>query len=89
MTVVESRPGDFVRTRTDFTKPFVGSSFAEFTFAPEGSGTKITWVTFGENDFIGKAMCLVISMDKMLGGQMDQGLMNIKSLAETKTPARN
>ncbi|MEH2512139.1 hypothetical protein V1291_003493 [Nitrobacteraceae bacterium AZCC 1564] len=84
MTLVESTPDSFVRTRTDFVKPFVGSSYSEFTLRPEGNSTAVSWTMFGQNDFIGKAMCLVISMDKMLGGEMEKGLTSIKGLVEGK-----
>jgi Polyketide cyclase / dehydrase and lipid transport len=84
MTLVESTPDSLVRARTDFVKPFVGSSYNEFALRPEGNGTVVSWVLFGQNDFIGKAMCLVISMDKMLGGEMEKGLANIKGLVEAK-----
>lgn len=84
MTMVESTPDSLVRTRTDFVKPFVGSSYSEFTLRPEGAGTVVSWTMFGENDFIGKAMCLVVSMDKILGGEMEKGLASIKGLVEAK-----
>lgn len=84
MTMVESTPDSLVRARTDFVKPFVGSSYSEFTLRPEGAVTAVSWTMFGENDFIGKAMCLVVSMDKMLGGEMEKGLASIKGLVETK-----
>lgn len=84
MTLVESTPDNLVRARTDFVKPFIGSSYSEFVLRPEGSGTAVSWTMFGQNDFIGKAMCLVISMDKMLGGEMDKGLASIKGQVEAK-----
>jgi hypothetical protein len=91
MTLTDSRPGELVKIRTDFVKPFVGTSYSDFTLKPEGSSTSVSWSMFGENDFIGKAMCLFISMDKVLGGEMDKGLASIKQLVEagTKKPAQN
>ncbi len=91
MTLTESRPGELVKIRTDFVKPFVGTSYSDFTLKPEGGGTAVSWSMFGENDFIGKAMCLFVSMDKVLGGEMDKGLAGIKQLVEagTKKPAQN
>jgi hypothetical protein len=91
MTLLESVPDNLVRARTDFVKPFIGSSYSEFVLRPQDSGTVVSWTIVGENDFIGKAMCLVISMDKMLGGEMEKGLASIKGLVEAniKTPARS
>lgn len=91
MTLIESVPTDLVRVRTDFVKPFVGSSYSEFVLRPQDNGAAVSWTIFGENDFIGKAMCLVISMDKMLGGEMEKGLASIKGLVEVnnKPPTRS
>ena len=33
--------------------------------------------------FITKAICLFMSMDKMVGGQFEMGLASIKSIVET------
>lgn len=91
MTLVESQPGVLVKIRTDFVKPFVGSSYSDFTLKPEGEGTSLTWSMSGQNDFIGKAICLFVSMDKVLGGEMAKGLAGIKRIAEAnaKKPAQN
>jgi hypothetical protein len=37
---------------------------------------------FGTNNFIAKAFCLFMSMDKMVGGQFDKGLASMKSVVE-------
>jgi len=91
MTLIESQPGALVKIRTDFVKPFVGTSYSDFTLKPEGDGTALTWSMSGQNDFIGKAICLFVSMDKVLGGEMEKGLAGIKRIAEagTKKPAQN
>ena len=54
----------------------------EFTFKPEGNQTVVSWSMFGKNNFMGKAMGLIMDCDKMLGGQFEQGLANMKSAAE-------
>ena len=33
----------------------------------------------GKNDFLAKAVCLFMNMDKMVGGQFEQGLAQMKS----------
>jgi hypothetical protein len=91
MTLTESRPAEAVRIRTDFVKPFVGTSYSDFSLKPEGGGTAVSWTISGENDFIAKAICLFVSMDKVLGGEMEKGLASMKQLveADTKKPAQN
>jgi hypothetical protein len=36
----------------------------------------------GKNNFVAKAFCLFISMEKMIGGQFEQGLADLKTIAE-------
>lgn len=82
MTIIESKPGELVRVRLDFLKPMAGTSESQLTFAKEGNGTVVTWTMTGKNDFVGKVVCLFMNMDKMLGGQFDQGLANLKGVVE-------
>lgn len=82
MTITESRPDELVRFKLEFLKPFQGTSTAEFTFKEENGQTIVTWSMFGQNNFIGKAMSLVMNCDKMMGGQFEQGLAQLKSVVE-------
>ena len=84
MTIVESRPNELVRIRLDFEKPFTSTGLAEFTFKPAGDQTSVTWSMTGRKNFITKAMGLIVSMDKMIGGQFEEGLANLKGLAEAR-----
>src|SRR5882672_7787264 len=79
MTITESRPNELVRIKLEFVKPFAATNTAEFTFKPEGERTAVTWSMFGHNNFVGKAVCLVMNMDKTVGGEFDKGLASMKS----------
>jgi uncharacterized protein YndB with AHSA1/START domain len=83
MTITESRPSDLIRIKLEFLKPFAGTSIAEFTFKPEGTQTMVTWSMAGKNNFMAKAFGLFMNMDKMIGGQFDKGLAQMKSVAES------
>ncbi len=83
MTIIESKPNELVRFQLEFYKPMAGVSEAEFTFKPEGEQTTVTWAMSGTNDFIGRAMCLIMDMDKMVGGQFENGLASIKAIVDT------
>lgn len=82
MTITESRPGELVRFRLDFRKPIAGTNTAEFTFQPEGGGTLVTWSMEGKNGFIAKAVGLVMDCDRMVGGQFEKGLADLKKIVE-------
>jgi len=82
MTLTECHPTDLIRFRLDFTKPFEDTSIAEFAFKPAGNQTEVTWSMSGRKNFVSKAVCLFVSMDKMLGGDFEDGLARLKSLSE-------
>jgi uncharacterized protein YndB with AHSA1/START domain len=83
MTITESRPNELIRFKLEFLKPMAATNTAEFTFTPHGNQTLVTWSMSGHNNFIGKAMGLVMNCDKMVGGQFENGLANLKSIVET------
>jgi len=82
MTIIESHPSELIRINMEFFKPFAGTSIAEFTFKPEGNQTVVTWSMAGKNNFMAKAIHLFMNMDKMIGGQFDKGLAQMKSVVE-------
>jgi hypothetical protein len=82
MTLIESKPSERIRIRLEFVKPMQGTSIAEFTFIAQGERTAVTWSMTGRNGFIAKAVCLVMNMDKMIGGDFEQGLVNLRAVAE-------
>lgn len=82
MTLTESSPDEAVRTQVDFTQPFEGTTFSEFQLKPEGNRTTLTWTMSGHNNFIARAICVFMPMEKMLGGEMEMGLVGIKAIAE-------
>jgi len=81
-TITESRPNDLVRIKLDFVKPFAGTAIAEFAFKPEGDRTTVEWSLAGSNNFLAKAVSLFMNMDKMVGGQFEEGLAQLKSVVE-------
>jgi hypothetical protein len=83
MTITESRPSDLIRIKLEFLRPFKGTNTAEFTFKPDSNQTVVTWSMAGTKNFIVKAFGLFMSMDKMVGGQFEQGLANMKSIVES------
>ena len=69
--------------KLDFLKPFEGHNTADFVFEPQGSATRVTWVMYGPLAFFpGKLMSVFVSMDKMIGGDFDKGLADLKTAAE-------
>jgi uncharacterized protein YndB with AHSA1/START domain len=84
MTITESHPSDLILIKLNFLRPFAATNTTEFTFKPEGDQTVVTWSMSGRNNFVGKAVCLVMNMPKIVGGQFEQGLAQIKAIAEAE-----
>jgi hypothetical protein len=85
ITIVESRPNELVRMKLEFVKPFKVTNSAEFTFSQQPDGTKVTWAMFGRSRFLCKAIGLFVNMDKICGSQFEEGLANMKTIAERQT----
>jgi hypothetical protein len=80
MTIVESRGMERVRINLEFLKPFAASNVAEFTLRPvSATDTEVTWTMSGKNNFLAKTIGLCMNMDKMVGGQFEEGLKNLNS----------
>jgi hypothetical protein len=82
MTIMESRPGELLRIKLEFLKPFKATNTAEFTLTPQGNQTVVTWSMLGKNNFMAKAFHMFMDFDKIIGGDFEKGLAGIKSVAE-------
>ena len=83
MTIVESRPPEYVRISLEFKKPFEDTAVTELTLKPEGDKTTVTWSMDGHNNFMSKAFgLLVMDMEAMIGGKYEEGLASMKQIVE-------
>ena len=49
---------------------------------PNGEATTVSHAMYGPSPFISKLMSLVFNMDKMVGVKFEEGLTNLKAIAE-------
>ena len=82
MEIAESSPPSKVVLDLHFSDPFESQSTAEFTLEPAGDSTNVTWTMHGPNNYIAKVIGIFVSMDRMIGGEFERGLANLKALAE-------
>jgi len=82
MVITESQPPHRVAVKVDFVKPFESHNLNEFTLVPAGGGTKVTWSWQGQNLYFMKVMSVFANMDKMIGKHFEDGLTNLKTIAE-------
>lgn len=88
MTVTKSQPYDRIEIKLDFTAPYVASNLVIFELTPNGNATNVTWSLEGENDFMGKAMCLIFNCKKMISKQYIKGLNNLKNVVENTSNSK-
>ena len=81
LTVAEVTPAK-VTLNLAMTRPMNANNIVEYTFAPQGNATNMTWAMHGPMPLISKVMCVFVDLDKMLGADMERGLKDLKALAE-------
>ena len=83
VTITESRPSESVKHKMEFFKPMSVTSETEFALKPQSHQTEVTMTVTGERNFMVKAFCLCMSMDKMIGGELEKALVKLKGIAES------
>jgi carbon monoxide dehydrogenase subunit G len=82
MEILDAPAPQRVTIKLDFTRPFEAHNIAEFTLAPSGDMTNVTWSMHGPVPYFGKIIHMFMDMDKMVGGQFATGLADLKAAAE-------
>ncbi|MEQ1812920.1 MAG: SRPBCC family protein [Candidatus Nitrotoga sp.] len=82
MEIIEASPFSKVTIKLDLIAPFAAHNTVEFTLVKKGSTTKLTQAMYGSRSYISKLMGLFFSMEKMVGGKYEEGLANLKNIAE-------
>ena len=81
MTFTSVEPGRRVAFDLDFPD-FGTTSKGELRFAPEGSGTRVTWTMHGNVGSNPLYHWFALAADSMVGGDFQAGLTNLKVVAE-------
>jgi len=82
MTIIKSVTASKIVLQLDFLTPMEAHNKAELTLQARENGTRITWAMYGPSSYISKLIGLFISMDKMIGKSFEDGLSNLKAIAE-------
>jgi hypothetical protein len=80
--IVDSAPPSNVVMRLCMFKPFKADNTVRFTLEPQGPATNVTWAMSGRQPLLAKVMTLFIDCDKMVGRDFEEGLANLKAIAE-------
>ena len=82
MEIVEATAVSKISLKLDFVTPFEAHNFVDFTLLPQGDSTKVTQAMYGPSPYVSKLMTIFFSMEKMVGSKYEEGLANLKNLAE-------
>jgi len=80
--IMEAAPSTRVTMRLAMVKPFKADNTVVFSLAPQGPATDVTWAMSGLQPLMAKVMTLFIDCDRMVGKDFEEGLANLKRLAE-------
>jgi uncharacterized protein YndB with AHSA1/START domain len=77
-------PNQKVEYRLLMTKPMKADNRVVYILEPTPEGTRFIWTMTGESNFIGKLFSTLIDCEKMIGGQFEEGIQNLKKVVETQ-----
>jgi uncharacterized protein YndB with AHSA1/START domain len=82
MEITESVPHELIKINIDFFKPFEAHNKIDYTLESNGLVVTVTQAMYGPQPLSSKIMTLFFSMEKMVGTKFEEGLSNLKTLAE-------
>lgn len=83
MEIVGATP-ESLRIELEFLKPWKASNDVVFSFAPEGTGTRVTWTMHGAHVGLARVFARLIDVDKLVGRDFEKGLARLKEQAEAR-----
>jgi len=88
MTIEDVAPPSEVDVALELLEPMASKARALLTLRqPRDQLTEVTWRIEGKNDFMGKAVSLLMDMDQMIGGEFEKGLASLKTVCEKDSGA--
>ena len=82
LEILDTQAPSSVTMRLDVMKPMEGHNTVVFALQQAGEATEVTWTMTGPYAFIARVIGVVVSMDRMIGGEFEKGLAELKALAE-------
>jgi uncharacterized protein YndB with AHSA1/START domain len=83
--IIKIMEGELIDIEVRFERPFKAVAYIPFTLTSASSAqTKVTWSMRSKMNYPMNFMLLALNMEKMLGADMDESLVNLKKILETK-----
>lgn len=81
IAITDSTPSK-ITMALDMLKPLKAHNIVEFSLAPNGGSTDVTWAMRGSQPYMAKLVSTFMNCDKMIGSQFEEGLTKLKAIAE-------
>lgn len=88
MTITALEPPRVVVQELRFIEPFESTAQVRFLVEPVEEGSTVSWEMTTQNDFMAKAMGLMMDMDAMIGADFEAGLEALRPLVAEQAAAR-
>ena len=75
-------PNQRVEIKLIMTRPIAAENLIVYSLTPEGEKTRFSWEMSGNGGFFGKLMGVFLDCEKMVAGDFDAGIQNLKSKIE-------
>jgi uncharacterized protein YndB with AHSA1/START domain len=84
MLITDSLPSTRIAIQVDWVKPFVSRNVNDFGLERIGTSTRVTWSMQGPNLYVMRIMGIFVNMDRTMGKHFEDGLANLKTVAEQR-----
>ena len=82
MEIIAAEAPSRIDIRLEFLKPIRSGSNAVFTLTPHDGATEVVWQMDGPTPFVSKIMQVFMNMERMIGGNFESGLADLKRVSE-------
>jgi hypothetical protein len=84
LSIIDSQPASEVRMALDMLTPMEAHNIVEFTLKEnKGAATRVTWAIYGPMPYASKLFSMFCDMDRMIGKEFENGLADLKAIAES------
>ena len=84
MVITEATAPNRVAMALEFEKPMKANNNVVFALQARGASTEVSWEMTGTYGLLHKIMGVVFNFDKMVGGEFEKGLADLKSQVEAR-----
>lgn len=86
LTIEESVPSKKLGLKLEFEKPMKSVAICQLSLVATPTGSTVVWSMEGNHNFLGRLFGLFLNMDNLLGADLEKGLAQLKTVAESKAP---